>query len=336
MTDKLMNLAIIGAGRIAQVHAAAAAGDPRIALRYVTDIKTEAADDLARRYGATSADLDTVFDAADIDAVLIASSTDTHAEFLERAARSGKAVLCEKPVALDIERTRQAVEVVNAHPITCALGFNRRHDKQFEAFHQALQDGRIGTLEPLTITSRDPAPPPLAYIKTSGGIFFDMMIHDFDTARWLLDEPIKQVSAHGAVLIDDQIGNSGDWDTAMATLTTASGRLCHIENSRRACYGYDQRIEALGSQGMLQANNETETRLRETTPNGQREEAPKHFFLERYSQAYAAELSDLYDAWTSGGAPKATHEDGYQALRLAEAATRSAKENRPVQLSEID
>lgn len=336
MPDRIMNLAIIGAGRIAQVHAAAAAGDPRIKLVYISDIVAVAAQQLAASHGARVVDADTIFADADIDAVLIASSTATHAEFLERAARAGKAVLCEKPIALDLQRTREAVAAVDAAGVTCALGFNRRHDAQFGALKSALDGGRIGRLEMLTIISRDPAPPPIEYVKVSGGLFFDMMIHDFDLARWLLDEPITHVAAAGSVLVDEAIGATGDVDSAMVTLTTESGRLCHIQNSRRAAYGYDQRIEAFGSEGMLQAVNETETRLRETTRAGQVEGTPKYFFLERYSDAYASELGDLYDAWASGGQPKATQDDGYQALRLAAAATKARSEKRTVAMSEVD
>lgn len=335
MSDCIMKLAIIGAGRIARVHAAAADDDPRIELRYVADVRADAAEALAGAYGASVVDTDTVFADDDIDAVLIASSTATHAEFLERAAQAGKAVLCEKPIALDVERTRAAVAVVNAHAVTCALGFNRRHDAQFSALRAALEAGRIGKLETLTIISRDPAPPPIDYVRGSGGLFYDMMIHDFDTARWLLDEPIAQVSAQGTVLVDDAIGEAGDVDTAMVTLVTESGRLAHIQNSRRAVYGYDQRLEAFGSDGMLQAVNETETRLRETTAAGQTEETPKYFYLERYAAAYASELGDLYAAWSRDEAPRATHEDGYQALRLAAAAARSLAQGRVIALQDI-
>lgn len=330
-----MGLAIIGAGRIAAVHAEAAAADPRIRLKYVADIREEAACALATSHGASAANLDTLFADDAVDAVLIASPTSTHADFLERCARAGKAILCEKPIALDLARTRAAINVLDAYPVTCALGFNRRHDPQFGALKQALNDGRIGQLETLTIISRDPAPPPIDYVRTSGGLFLDMMIHDFDTARWLLDEPVESVSATGGVLIDPSIGDAGDIDTAMVTLTTTSGRLCHIQNSRRACYGYDQRIEAFGSKGMLQAVNETETRLRTTGTAGALEEPPKHFFLERYGIAYGRELGDLYDAWISGGQPRATQHDGYQALRLAVAAQRAVTERRTIMMSEI-
>lgn len=335
MSDRVMNLAIIGAGRIAWVHAAAAGRDPRIALRQVADVRADAAQALATNFGARAVDVDDIFADEAIDAVLIASSTDTHAEFLERAAVAGKAVLCEKPIALDLDRTRAAVDVVKSHAVTAALGFNRRHDPQFIALFEAMEAGRIGKLETLTIISRDPAPPPLDYIKVSGGLFFDMMIHDFDVARWLFDEPIVSITASGAVMVDPAIGEAGDIDTAMVVLTTESGRLCHIQNSRRTAYGYDQRIEAFGSQGMLQAVNETETRLRYTGETGQLDAPPKHFFLERYTVAYGRELGDLYDAWSAGTAPKATLDDGYQALRLAAAAQLSLAENRCVALNEI-
>lgn len=330
-----MKLAIIGAGRIAAVHAAAAASDPRIQLKYVADIRREAAEALADAHGAVYAETDAIFAADDVDAVLIASSTATHADFLEQCAKAGKALLCEKPIALDLARTRAAIDVLKQHPVTCALGFNRRHDPQFSALKQAVVDGRIGQLETLTIISRDPAPPPIDYIKSSGGLFFDMMIHDFDIARWLLDEPIATVSAFGSVLVDPAIGEAGDIDTAMVVLTTASGRLCHIQNSRRTAFGYDQRIEAFGSEGMLQAVNETETRLRHTGEAGQLDEPPQYFFLERYRVAYGRELGDLYDAWSTGSAPRATQDDGYEALRLAEAATRALKESRLVSMDEI-
>ncbi|WP_280552862.1 inositol 2-dehydrogenase [Halomonas sp. 25-S5] len=330
-----MKLALIGAGRIGKVHAQAIDRNPKVSLAAVADFHPEAAEALASQYGARVLNAEADFEDADIDAVLIASSTPTHAEYLERAAQSGKAVLCEKPIALDLERTRAALAVLADHPVTCALGFNRRHDPQFAALQQVLVEGRIGSLETLSIISRDPAPPPAEYVGASGGLFRDMMIHDFDMARWLLDEPIVQVQAQGSCLIDPAIGEAGDVDTAMVILTTASGRLCHINNSRRACYGYDQRIEAFGSAGMLQAQNETETRLRFTGEAGQVEDKPKWFFLERYAQAYSNEIDDFVDAWQAQRAPLAGAQDGLEALRLAEAAQRSLQERRPVALNDI-
>ncbi|MDX1464796.1 MAG: inositol 2-dehydrogenase [Halomonas sp.] len=330
-----MKLALIGAGRIGKVHAQAIDRNPKVSLAAVADFHPASAEALAGQYGARVLSAEAVFEDAGIDAVLIASSTPTHAEYLERAARNGKAVLCEKPIALDLARTSTALKVLEQHPVLCALGFNRRHDPQFAALKQAVVAGRIGTLETLTIISRDPAPPPAEYVGASGGLFRDMMIHDFDMARWLLDEPIAEVQASGSCLIDPAIGEAGDVDTAMVTLTTASGRLCHINNSRRACYGYDQRIEAFGSAGMLQAQNETDTRLRFTGEPGQLEETPKWFFLERYAAAYAREIDDFVDAWQNQRAPLAGAQDGLEALRLAEAAHRSLREHRPVALAEI-
>ncbi|GGY05822.1 inositol 2-dehydrogenase [Litchfieldella qijiaojingensis] len=330
-----MRLALIGAGRIGKVHAGAIDSHPRVTLAAVADFHHPAAEALAQEYGCSALSVDDIFADDAIDAVLIASSTPTHAEYLERAARAGKAVLCEKPIALDLERTREVLEVLASHPVTCALGFNRRHDPQFAALKHALVEGRIGTLETLTIISRDPAPPPADYVAASGGLFRDMMIHDFDMARWLLDEPVTHVQASGSCLIDPAIGEAGDIDTAMVTLTTASGRLCHINNSRRACYGYDQRIEAFGSAGMLQAQNETDTRLRFTGEEGQVEDKPKWFFLERYAVAYRNEIDDFVTAWQEHRPPLTSAQDGLEALRLAEAAERSLREGCRIALNDI-
>lgn len=330
-----MRLALIGAGRIGKVHAQTIAEHPEVSLAAVADFYAPAAEALASQHGVRAMEVDAIFEDDDIDAVLIASSTPTHADYLERAARAGKAVLCEKPIALDLARTRDALKVLEPHPVTCALGFNRRHDPQFAALQQALVEGRIGSLETLSIISRDPAPPPAEYVGASGGLFRDMMIHDFDMARWLLDEPIVKVHAEGSCLIDSAIGEASDVDTAMVTLTTASGRLCHISNSRRACYGYDQRIEAFGSAGMLQAQNESETRLRFTGEAGQIEDKPRWFFLERYADAYRREIGDFVDAWKQRREPLAGARDGLEALRLAEAADRSLREGRCIALDEI-
>ncbi|MCM2971770.1 inositol 2-dehydrogenase [Larsenimonas suaedae] len=330
-----MRIALIGAGRIGKVHAQTIDRNPDVTLVAVADYHRAAAEALADQYGAAAVDADALFDDDTIDAVLIASSTPTHADYLERAARAGKAILCEKPIALDLARTAKALEVLATNPVTCALGFNRRHDPQFAALKHAIDTGRIGSLETLTIISRDPAPPPAEYVSASGGLFRDMMIHDFDMARWLLDEPIVRVHAQGSCLIDKAIGEAGDVDTAMVTLVTASGRLCHINNSRRASYGYDQRIEAFGSAGMLQAQNETDTRVRFTSEQGQVEETPKWFFLERYAQAYGREIDDFVQAWKHQRAPLAGAEDGFEALRLAEAAYRSLTEDRSVALDDI-
>ncbi|WP_252105998.1 MULTISPECIES: inositol 2-dehydrogenase [unclassified Halomonas] len=327
-----MRIALIGAGRIGKVHAQAIHSHPEVTLAAVADFDPSAAQALAKQYDSRAVDADDIFADDTIDAVLIASSTPTHADYLERAARAGKAILCEKPIALDLARTRDALQVLSEHPVTCALGFNRRHDPQFTALKEAITEGRIGALETLTIISRDPSPPPAEYVGASGGLFRDMMIHDLDMARWLLDEPIESIFAVGSCVIDPAIGEAGDVDTAMVTLTTASGKLCQISNSRRACYGYDQRIEAFGSDGMVQAQNESDTRLRFTGTSGQTEEKPKWFFLERYAQAYRLEIDDFVTAWKARRAPLAGAQDGLEALRLAEAAERSMREGRKILL----
>ena len=328
-----MKLALIGAGRIGRVHALSIAAHPEVSLAAVVDAYPEAAETLARDFGSRARDIDDVFEDPEIDAVLIASSTATHIDYLERAASAGKAMLCEKPIALDLAASRATAERVAQS--LCALAFNRRHDPQFSALKDQLGQGRIGKLETLAITSRDPEPPPLEYVKGSGGLFRDMMIHDFDMARWLLDEPIVSVYASGSCLVDPAIGEAGDVDSAVVVMKTASGRLCTISNSRRAVYGYDQRIEAFGSDGMLQAQNECDTRLKFVGKQGQLEEAPRWFFLERYAEAYRRELDDFYQSWREGRPPRAGITDGVEALRLAEAADISRREGRTVYVEEV-
>ncbi|QEM83489.1 inositol 2-dehydrogenase [Halomonas binhaiensis] len=321
-----MRLALIGAGRIGKVHADSICAHPQIELAAVVDACAQNAEVLARKYSSVVRRVDDVFADAEIDAVLIASSTSTHIDYLERAAAAGKAVLCEKPIALDLAASERSAQTIADSGVHCALAFNRRHDPQYGALKQALASGRIGNLEVLSFTSRDPAPPPADYLAGSGGIFRDMMIHDFDMARWLLDEPIATLHATGSCLVDPAIAEVGDVDTAVVVMTTVSGRLCTISVSRRACFGYDQRIEAFGSGGMLQAENETDTRLKIIGTQGQLEEPPKWFFLERYAEAYRGELDDFYRSWKEGRVPRATIDDGVEALRLADAAQRSLEE----------
>jgi len=330
-----MKIALLGAGRIGRVHARAISDHPTAELASVSDAFSAAAESLASEYGVPVLSADDVFSSDDIDGVLIASSTPTHSDFLERAARSGKAVLCEKPIDLDLVRTRHCLAVLEEYPVTCALVFNRRHDPQFSALKTAMDSGRIGKLEMITITSRDPEPPPAEYIAASGGIFRDMSIHDLDMAAWLLGEPVTEVIVSGSCLVDPAIGEAGDLDSVLINLKSASGKLVNISNSRRACYGYDQRIEVFGSKGMLEARNETDTQLRFTGAEGVVDERPQWFFLERYSRAYAQEVADFVAAWQENRAPLAGAQDGLAALELAEAALISYREGRRVLLSEI-
>jgi myo-inositol 2-dehydrogenase/D-chiro-inositol 1-dehydrogenase len=241
-------------------------------------------------------------------------------------------VFCEKPLDLDRKRAQACLDVVTHAGIPLMLGFNRRFDPNFARLQKQLRDGRIGRLEMLTITSRDPGPPPLDYIKVSGGLFRDMMIHDFDMARWLLGEEPVQVTATASALVDSAIGHAGDVDTAVVTLKTAAGTLCQISNSRRATYGYDQRIEALGSKGMLRANNVVESTLEFAGETGVVSEKPLHFFLERYAAAYRYELDHFVEAIEQKKPPMVGGADGVRALVLAEAALESSKTGRAVDL----
>ena len=325
-----LEIGIFGAGRIGKIHAANVAQNPRAHLRYVVDVDAAAAADLAAAHGADVCEMETVLADPEVDAVIIASSTDTHAPFLEAACRAGKAVFCEKPVDLSSDRVRAALKTVEETKTTVLVAFNRRFDPNFAALQKAVLGGRIGKVEQIIITSRDPGPPPAEYIKVSGGLFRDMMIHDLDMARWLLGEEPVEVYAVGSCLVDPEIGGLGDVDTAAVTLKTGSGAICHITNSRRAVYGYDQRIEVFGSEGMLRAGNATDTTLELSNGDGVTTDKPMFFFLERYADAYRIELDHFIDCVENGVQPLAGGEDGLRSLLLADAATESAQTGRPV------
>ncbi|MEM9853672.1 MAG: inositol 2-dehydrogenase [Pseudomonadota bacterium] len=323
-----MRVAILGAGRIGQVHAPNVDRHPGSQIAAIADPISEAGTALALRYGARVMSEAEIMADPEIDAVLIASSTDRHADQAEAAARSGKAIFCEKPVDLSLERVRRVEAVLAAHPVPFMLGFNRRFDPNFAALKAQIDAGAIGKVEMITILSRDPAPPPLDYIRVSGGLFRDMMIHDFDIARWLAGAEFIDVAAMGAVHVDPAIAAAGDVDTAAVTLKTASGILASISNSRRAAYGYDQRIEVHGSHGMVSAENMRETTMVLSTPDGIRFEKPKHFFLERYETAYAREWAAFVDLVATGKAHAPGIEDGLASLELAERALASASAHR--------
>lgn len=325
----MITICQFGAGRIGSIHAAnVAASGARLA--YVVDVNRDAASALAKRHGAQVAEADAALADPAVDAVIIASSTDTHADLIERAAKAGKKIFCEKPVDLTLARVDRCVAAVKAAGMPVLMGFNRRFDPNFAALKQAIDAGRIGTVEMVQITSRDPSPPPPAYVKVSGGLFRDMMIHDFDMARFLLGEEPVEVQANGSCLVDPQIGALGDIDSAAVTLRTASGRLCQIGNSRRACYGYDQRVEVLGPKGMLAAGNCAPTTVVASTVEGVTADKPLHFFLERYAEAYRLELRHFLDVCAGKAKPLVGIEDGRQALRLAEAAIESLATRRTV------
>jgi myo-inositol 2-dehydrogenase / D-chiro-inositol 1-dehydrogenase len=325
-------IAIVGAGRIGRIHAANAKANPRLDLRYVVDPSAKAADDLAAATGAQVANLDQVLADTSVSAVIIASSTDTHLDFSLRSIEAGKAAFCEKPLDLDLGKALSAEAVLGRRETPFFLGFNRRFDPNFRKLHDRLRSGEMGPLETLHIVSHDPAPPPLDYVKVSGGMFKDMTIHDFDMARWLLGEEPVEVYSAAASMVDAAIGEAGDVDTAKTVLRTNSGRICVISNSRRSGYGYDQRIEAFCANGLLRAGNVLSSTVETWGEDGARRDPLQNFFLDRYAEAYRAEMSHLADILDGKTKPLTGYNDGIQALRIAEAAMQSHRHSRSVRI----
>jgi myo-inositol 2-dehydrogenase / D-chiro-inositol 1-dehydrogenase len=328
----VLDIAVLGAGRIGQIHAANIAAYPDARLVGIADTDAAAAGRLATALGTRTL---SVAEAMRADAVLVASPTATHADYVEQAAAAGRAVFCEKPIDLSAERVRGCLAVVRRTSLVLMVGFNRRFDPHFAALKRRLDAGEVGALELLTIISRDPSPPPPAYIATSGGLFRDMMIHDLDMARFLLGEEPVEVSATASCLVDPAIGAAGDVDTALVMLRTASGRLCQISTSRRATYGYDQRIEVHGSGGLLRAGNVFPTTVECATAAGFQSDPVLPFFLERYAAAYRAELTAFVKAARGEGPVRPDGEDGLRALVLADAALEAAKTGQTVRPAEV-
>ncbi|WP_108260006.1 inositol 2-dehydrogenase [Mangrovicoccus ximenensis] len=326
----MLRVGLLGAGRIGQVHAVNIAGHAKSELVAVSDVFAAASESLAAQFGAKAASSDEILADDSIDAVLVATSTDTHSDLIEKATAAGKAVLCEKPVDLSLARAQACQRKAAETGKPVMIGFNRRFDPNFGALKASLLAGEIGKAELLSLTSFDPAPPPVSYIKVSGGLFRDMMIHDFDMATFLMGEAPVSVQAVGSAVVDPAIGEAGDVDTAVVTLTYADGRIAVIKNSRRAVYGYDQRVELLGSEGLLQAANMLENTVSKSTVAGVVSAKPTYFFLERYMPAYLREWDAFVTAVLEGAPMPVTLEDGITALALAEAATESAKTGRPV------
>ena len=289
----MIEVALFGAGRIGTIHAGNVAKVPGVRLSLVADPNAEAAQALAARHGAQVASVAQIFADDKIRAVLICSSTDTHADLILAAAAAGKQIFCEKPVDLDVARARECAAAVAKAGVTCMIGFQRRFDPTFSALKARLAAGEIGNPEMLIVTSRDPGAPPIPYIKSSGGIFKDMLIHDFDIFRWILDDEAETVHASASCLVDPAIAEAGDVDSTAVTIRTRAGRLCQINTSRRAAYGYDQRFEVLGSGGMLQAGNHAPTEVVASSAKAISRDLPEHFFLERYRAAYAARIVAL-------------------------------------------
>jgi len=335
--SETITLGLIGAGRIGRIHAENLTRRlPGARLLAVSDIFEEAARRAAADYDIPFAYKDPrrIFDDPEIDAVVICSSTDTHADFIEQAAAAGKHIFCEKPIHLNLERIDRALDAVAKAGVKLQIGFNRRFDPSFQRARELVASGAIGDPHILRITSRDPAPPPIDYIKVSGGIFLDMTIHDFDMARFLLGE-VEEVYATGSVLVDPEIGAAGDVDTAVVTLRFESGALGVITNCRRATYGHDQRIEVLGEKGGLFAENPLPHTAVLADQGGYRSAPLHHFFVERYRDAYIAEMEAFVGAVREGKEPPVTGHDGKIPVVMGYAAKRSLAEGRPVKLAEI-
>lgn len=328
----MIKLGILGCGRIGQVHAGSVGRMTNATLVAVSDAFPEAADSLAAKTGAAAKTTEEIIADPQIDAIIIGTPTDTHYDIIHAASKAGKAIFCEKPVDMSSDRIRDCMDVVAAHNTPFMTAFNRRFDPSFANLQQRITQGEIGEVEIVTILSRDPSPPPISYIRSSGGIFRDMMIHDFDMARFLLGEEPVSVYAVGSALVDPEIGEAGDVDTAAVMLTTASGKICQISNSRRATYGYDQRIEVHGAKGMLRAENKLENTVEVANEAGFRSAPAKYFFLERYEPSYVSEMVHLIEAMENGVSQSPSIYDGLRAQLLADAATKSLASGKPVSI----
>lgn len=334
----MVNIAVLGCGRIGVMHARNIANHPRARLATVFDIHQPSADKVAAELGVkTSKSIEEILANPEVDAILIATSTNTHADILEQAVAAGKPILCEKPIDLSLSRVNACFEKIRNSKVPIMLGFVRRFDPGHRATRDAVRRGDIGDLHQVVITSRDPAMAPDAYIRVSGGIFRDMTIHDFDMARFMLGEEPVEVFATGSRLVNPALMNElQDYDTVCVTLTTASGKQCVITNSRQAVYGYDQRVEALGTLGLASSQNrKNHEATLHTKTFTERSEPYQNFFIERYSEAFAAEISEFVDAIENKRDPEVGFADGRLALMLAEAALKSAQTGHVVHMSEM-
>lgn len=335
---KQLNIGIIGAGRIGKVHMKSITYNvPNAKVLGITDVFKDALPALAEEYG-----IEKIYDSykdmladPEIDAVLVCSSTDTHADISIEAAKAGKHVFCEKPVDLTPEKVQAVIEAVKQAGVKLQVGFNRRFDHNFSHIRELINDGKIGNLELVKITSRDPEPPSAEYAAVSGGIFLDMTIHDFDMACFIAGSEVEEVYVNATCLVDPAIGEAGDVDTAIINLKFKNGALGVIDNSRRAAYGYDQRVEAFGSLGAAVAANDTPTNVTLMTADSVSTDKPLYFFLERYMQSFRDEMIQFVDAVQNDKPTPTTGTDGLNAILIALAAKKSVKEGRPVKISEI-
>lgn len=330
----MIRACLIGAGRMGRDHAKHIAYSQDAELYAVVDPNLKAAQDVANKYGAKAfSTAEEALKDPQVDAVVIVSNTDTHADLIILAAKAVKPIFCEKPIDLDIKRIDECLKVVEECGVPLFVGFNRRFDPSFQSLRERLDRKILGRVEQVMISSRDHALPEKRFLKTSGGLFRDMMIHDFDMARWLLGEDPVEVYATGSCLIDPSIDEFGDLDTAMVVMKTKSGTLCHINNSRRSVYGYDQRIEVFGENGMLRANNLQPTTVEHSTGEGIRTDNPHPSFPQRYQDAYRIEIDHFFTDIVKGGKkPYVTPEDGRKAILIADAAEKSYRTKQPIKL----
>ncbi|WP_428243328.1 inositol 2-dehydrogenase [Gynuella sp.] len=329
----MINLAIFGTGRIGTVHALNAAANPEANVKYLVDpVRSHHMTELAKKTAALEADVDTVFADEDVHGIVIASSTDSHADLLMRAARAGKAVFCEKPISLDFATTISTVESLEQSDIRCMMGFQRRYDPDFRTLKERLSNGTAGHIEQILMISRDPFPPPIGYIKRSGGMFLDQSIHDLDMARYLLGEEIKTVYAVGNCLENAAIGDAGDIDTAMITLTSISGRFVQISNSRRSAFGLEQRVEVLCSKEVLSIGNRGHSLLTIADHQGLTSSQPENHFIDRFAWSYRAEMQAFIELIETGTPALTNIRDGLEAQRLAVAALESMHTGNIVEL----
>jgi len=334
--DKI-NVAVAGLGRIGKIHL-------KNLVRNFSELRVVAVMDLLEESKAIADEFnvplfvknfDELLAVPDLDAVVICSPTDTHANYVVKAARAGVQVFCEKPLELSLERVREVLEIIKKEGVHLMLGFNRRFDPEFKKIRQLVENDAVGDPQIIKITSRDPGPPPVSYIKSSGGMFLDMTIHDFDMARYISGKEVKEVYAKAAVKVDPEIGQAGDVDTAVITLTFEDDTMAVIDNCRKAAYGYDQRLEVFGSKGMAQADNNFPNNHTLYTEEGISGDLPLYFFLERYDASYNQEIREFIDALVSGNDMPVEGSDGLISMAIGLAAKQSIQENRPVKLTEI-
>lgn len=336
--NRRLNLGVIGCGRIGRIHATnLATAIPAARLVALADVSTAAAQDLGTRLhvGRVTGDYQELLADPGIDAVVICSSTDTHSRIIQEAAAAGKQIFCEKPIDSELQRIPACLAAVEKAGVKLQIGFNRRFDPSFARVREAVATGAVGRPHVIRITSRDPGPPPIEYIRISGGIFLDMTVHDFDMVRFLAGSDVTEVYAVGDALVDPAIGEAGDVDTVIVTLKLANGALATIDNSRRAVYGYDQRVEVFGSSGSASAGNRTPDAHVLMDAAGVHEAKPLHFFLERYAEAYVLELQAFVESVLQNQPTRVTGNDGLQSVLIGVAATRSLREGRPVKISEV-